>query len=89
MKSREIRRAFYVYAVHMNDDTHAHNFGWKPECKRPFRKPRRRWKVNINIDLKDTECEGTDFLFWLRIANSGALFGSRDEISGLIKGGKR
>jgi hypothetical protein len=28
-------------------------FGWGAEEKRPLVRPRRRWKVNMNIDLKE------------------------------------
>jgi hypothetical protein len=31
MKSREIRQAVHVYAVHMNDDRYVPNFGWNSE----------------------------------------------------------
>jgi hypothetical protein len=30
----------------------------KPEDKRPLGRPRRRWDVNIKIDLKETEIDG-------------------------------
>jgi hypothetical protein len=30
----------------------------KPEGKRPLRRPRRRWKDNIKMDLKEVGCEG-------------------------------
>jgi hypothetical protein len=30
----------------------------KPVGKRPLRRPRRRWKDNINVDLQEVECVG-------------------------------
>ena len=32
----------------------------KPEGKRPFGRPRRRWEVNIKMDLQEVGCEGMD-----------------------------
>jgi hypothetical protein len=32
----------------------------KPEEKRPFRRPRRRWKDNIKMDLQEVGCGGKD-----------------------------
>jgi hypothetical protein len=32
----------------------------KPEGKRPFRRPRRRWEDNIKMDLQEVGCEGMD-----------------------------
>ena len=37
----------------------------KPEGKRPLGKPRRRWEVNIKMDLQEVECEGMD---WIELA---------------------
>jgi hypothetical protein len=34
----------------------------KPEVKRPLRIPRRRWKDNIKIDLRETGLEGVDWI---------------------------
>jgi hypothetical protein len=34
----------------------------KPEGKRPFERPRRRWEENINTDLKVVECGGMDWI---------------------------
>jgi hypothetical protein len=32
----------------------------KPEGKRPFVRPKRRWEDNIKIDLQEVGCGGTD-----------------------------
>jgi hypothetical protein len=38
---------------------------WKPEGKRPFGKPRRRWDDDIKMDLQEVRCEGMD---WINLA---------------------
>jgi hypothetical protein len=37
----------------------------KPEGKRPFGRPRRRWKDNIKVDLQEVGCGGMD---WIELA---------------------
>jgi hypothetical protein len=37
----------------------------KPEGKRPFGGPRRRWEDNINMDLQEMGCGGMD---WIELA---------------------
>jgi hypothetical protein len=34
----------------------------KPEGKRTLRRPRHRWVDNIKMDLRETECDGVDFI---------------------------
>ena len=34
----------------------------KPEGKRPFGRPRRRWEDNIKTDLQEVACEGMDWI---------------------------
>jgi hypothetical protein len=34
----------------------------KPEGKRPFRRPSRRWEDNITMHLHDVGCEGMDWI---------------------------
>jgi hypothetical protein len=34
----------------------------KPEGKRPPGSPRRRWVDNIKIDLRETGCDGVDWI---------------------------
>jgi hypothetical protein len=36
-----------------------------PEGKRPFGRPRHRWKYNSQMDLQDVECGGMD---WIELA---------------------
>jgi hypothetical protein len=33
-----------------------------PEGKRPLRRPRHRWEVNIKIDLREIEWNGIDWI---------------------------
>jgi len=37
----------------------------KPEGKRPLRRPRPRWEVNIKMDLQKGECRGMN---WIELA---------------------
>jgi hypothetical protein len=37
----------------------------KPEGKRPLGRPRRRWEVNIMIDLQEVGCGDVD---WIELA---------------------
>ena len=37
----------------------------KPEGRRPLGRPRRRWKDNIRMDLREVECGGVD---WMELA---------------------
>jgi hypothetical protein len=37
----------------------------KPEGKRPLGRPRRRWELNIKIDLQEVRCGGMD---WFELA---------------------
>jgi hypothetical protein len=37
----------------------------KPEGKRPFARPRRRWEDNIKMDLQEVGCGGID---WIDVA---------------------
>ena len=38
---------------------------WKPEGKRPLGRPRRRWEVNIKMDLQEVRCGDMD---WIELA---------------------
>ena len=40
-------------------------FAGKPEGKRPFRRPRRRWEDNIKMDLQEVGCVDMD---WIELA---------------------
>ena len=34
----------------------------KPESKRPFGRPRRRWEDNIKMDLREVGCDPRDWI---------------------------
>jgi hypothetical protein len=36
-----------------------------PECKRPLGRPRRRWEVNIRMDLREIGINGAN---WIQLA---------------------
>jgi hypothetical protein len=39
----------------------------KPEVKRSFERPRRRWEDNIKMDLQEVGCGGVD---WIELAEN-------------------
>ena len=41
----------------------------KPQGKRPFRRPRRRWEDNIKKYLQEVQCGGMD---WIMLAQDRA-----------------
>jgi hypothetical protein len=45
----------------------------KPEGKRPLRKPRRRWKDNMKMNLQDVGCGCMVWVYlrYLRLSSSG------------------
>jgi len=45
----------------------------KPEGKRPFGRPRRRWKDNIKMELQEVGWGTGTGLIWLRIRIGGGL----------------
>ena len=38
------------------------NLASKPQGKRPVGRPRRRWKANIELDLKEIRWDGLDWI---------------------------
>jgi hypothetical protein len=45
----------------------------RPEGKRPLGRPRRRWKDNIKMDIKETGTMGRSGFGWLRMGSSGGF----------------
>ena len=45
----------------------------KPEGKRPFGRPRCKWKDKINMDLQEVGWEAWTGLMWFRIGTGGGL----------------
>jgi hypothetical protein len=41
----------------------------RPEWKRPLERPRRRWKVNIKMDLREIGIDGAN---WIRLPQDRA-----------------
>ena len=64
VKSRRMRWAGHVARMAGGRGVHRVLVG-KPEGKRPFGRPRRRWEVNIKMDLQEVGCEGMD---WVELA---------------------
>jgi hypothetical protein len=58
----------------MGDKRNAYNIlVGKPEGKRLLGRPRRRWKDNIRMDLREYGTKVWTGFIWLRIGNSGGL----------------
>jgi hypothetical protein len=52
-----------AYSAHEEEERNAHRIlVGKPERKRPLGKPRRRWVDNIEIDLREIEWGGMDWI---------------------------
>ena len=64
LKSRRLRWA--GHAAHMGQSRNTYRvLVGKPEGKRPLGRPRRTWKVNIKIDLREVGCDPGD---WIAVA---------------------
>jgi len=59
IKSRRMRWA--VHIARMGGREYRVLVG-KPEGKRPLGRPRRRWKDNIKMDLREVGCRGMDWI---------------------------
>jgi len=53
------------------DERRVRGFGGKTERKRPLRRPRRRWKDNIKMDLQEVGCGIRTRSIWLRTGTGG------------------
>jgi len=63
-----IRMSWAGYVARMGDRTGANRIlVGRPEGKRPFGRPRRRWEGNIKMDLQDMGWGGMD---WIDLAES-------------------
>ncbi|KAJ4450010.1 hypothetical protein ANN_01417 [Periplaneta americana] len=61
IKSRRLRRAGDV--AHMGESRNAYRvLVGRPEGKEPSGRPRRRWEVNIKIDLREVGYDGRDWI---------------------------
>jgi hypothetical protein len=43
----------------------------KPEGKKPLRRPRRKWEVDIKMNLMEVGCGAWNRLIWLKIGTGG------------------
>jgi hypothetical protein len=59
IKSRRMRWAGHVERMGARRSVYRVLVG-KPEGKRPFGRPRRRWENNIKMEFQDVRCGGTD-----------------------------
>ena len=46
----------------------------KPEGNRPIARLGIRGQANIKMDLKENECEGLGWIFWLGVGTTGVFF---------------
>ena len=61
IKSRRMRCAGHV--ARMGEERGVYRvLVWKPEGRRPLRRPRRRWADNIRIDLREVGCVYMDWI---------------------------
>jgi hypothetical protein len=58
IKSRGMRWVGHIAC--MKDEKCIQNFCWKPEEKRPPRRPRHKWKDSIKMDLREIGWEDMD-----------------------------
>jgi hypothetical protein len=64
IKSRRIRWPGYVARMEKKRNAYRTSVG-KPEGKRPLGKTRRRWVVNVDMDLREIGWDGMD---WIDVA---------------------
>jgi hypothetical protein len=66
-KSRRMRWAGHEVRMGEKRDEYSILVG-KPEGKRPLRRPKGRWVVNIRMDLREIGWDGVD---WIDLAQDG------------------
>jgi hypothetical protein len=71
-KSRRLRWAGHVARMGKGRGVYRVLVG-RPEGKRPLGRPRRRWKDNIKMNLRDIWNVGRIGFDWLRIGSNGGL----------------
>ena len=70
IKSRRMKWAWHVGRMGRGV-VHIGLWWGRPECKRPFGRPRHRWKDNINVDVKEMGGDAWTGFIWLRIGTGG------------------
>ena len=61
LKSRRLRWVGHVARMEQFRNAYRVLMG-KPECRRPLRRPRRRWEDNIKMDLREVGCDPRDWI---------------------------
>jgi len=51
-----------AYIAYWGEERDIQGFGGKPEGKRPFWRPRRKWEDNIKMDLQEVGCGGMNWI---------------------------
>jgi hypothetical protein len=52
----------YVKCMGGGDEKQTQKFSKKHRGSKPFGRPRRKWQDNIKMDLRETGCEGVDWI---------------------------
>jgi hypothetical protein len=60
IKSKRMSWTRYVARIREGGERHVQGFSGKIGRKRPLGRPRHRWEENIEMDLKELGCGGTD-----------------------------
>lgn len=61
VKLKRVKWASYLARIGYMRNAYKVSVG-KPEGKRTFRKPRYRWEYNIEIDVREIECDDMGFI---------------------------
>ena len=61
LTTRRLRWAGYVARMEQSRNAQRVLVG-KPERKKPFRRPRRRWEDNIKVDLRKVGCDPGEWI---------------------------
>jgi hypothetical protein len=86
IKARRMRWAGHV--ARMGEVRGAYNIlVWRPEGRRPLRRPMRRWEDNIKMDLREIGFWGADCIHWAQDRDRGS-WEHGNEPSGSIKCGE-
>jgi hypothetical protein len=76
IKSKRMRWAGHVARMGEGRSVYRVLVG-RPEGKRPLGRPRRRWEINIKMDLRKIGIDGANWIQWLRTGSSGGLVRTR------------
>ena len=68
--TKEVSKACSTYGKRKGAHT---VFMVRPEGKRQFGRPQRKWEDNIKVDLQEVGCGAWTELIWIRIESGGKL----------------